>query len=96
MMADNKRSIEIFTAGCPLCKETTDLVNRETCNNCEVKTYDLREGCITNECLEKAKKYGIHRVPAVVVDGKLIGCCENQTPISLEALRSAGLGQTVM
>lgn len=63
------------------------------CDNCDVKIYDLNKGCATNECREKAAKYGIHRVPAVVVDGKLVECCENQKPVSREALVAAGIGQ---
>ena len=27
----DKRQIEIFSAGCPVCKETIDLVNRMAC-----------------------------------------------------------------
>ena len=40
----------------------------------------------------RAKRYGVHRVPSVVIDGKLTACCE--TPQVDEAtLRGAGLGQ---
>lgn len=89
-----KRIVEVFTAGCPLCDETLKLVRELACPNCEVQVYDLRgEGCATNECREKAKQYGIHRVPAVVVNGKLADCCSNQQPVSREALITAGLGQ---
>lgn len=88
-----KRIVEVFTAGCPLCDETLKLVRELACPNCEVQVYDLREGCATNECREKTKQYGIHRVPAVVVHGKLADCCSNQQPVSREALITAGLGQ---
>ncbi|MCF6092798.1 glutaredoxin [Microaerobacter geothermalis] len=88
-----KRQIEIFIAGCPLCDETVKLVKELTCDNCEVQIYDLRQGCATNECLDKAALYGIHRVPAVAVDGNLVECCEKQTPISRETLVAAGIGQ---
>lgn len=88
-----KRLVEVFTAGCPLCDETVKLVRELACENCEVQIYDLREGCTTNECREKAVQYGIHRVPAVVVDGNLTDCCQNQQPVSREALVAAGIGQ---
>ncbi|MEN9224256.1 MAG: thioredoxin family protein [Thermostichus sp. HHBFW_bins_43] len=88
-----KRLVEVFTAGCPLCDETVNLVRELACDNCEIQIWDLREGCVTNECHEKAIQYGIHRVPAVVVNGKLAECCQNQQPISREALLAAGLGQ---
>jgi glutaredoxin len=88
-----KRLIEVFTAGCPLCDETVKLVRELACQNCEVQIYDLREGCTTNECRNKAKQYGIYRVPAVVVDGKVAECCQNQQLVSREALVATGIGQ---
>lgn len=88
-----KRLVEVFTAGCPLCDETVKLVKELACQNCEVQIYDLREGCATNECREKATQYSIHRVPTVVVDGKLADCCQNQQPVSRKALVAAGIGQ---
>ncbi|NEU71799.1 glutaredoxin [Hassallia byssoidea VB512170] len=88
-----KHLVEVFTAGCPLCDETVKLVRELACENCEIQIYDLREGCATNECLEKTTKYGIHRIPAVVVNSKLAECCSNQQPVSREALIAAGIGQ---
>lgn len=88
-----KRLVEVFTAGCPLCDETVKLVRELACSNCDVHIYDLRSEYTTNECHEKVTQYGIHRVPAVVVNGKLAGCCINQQPVSREALVSAGIGQ---
>lgn len=88
-----KRQVEVFTAGCPLCDPVVQLVRELACDSCEVQVYDLREGCETNECRDKATQYGIHRVPAVVVDGKLAECCRNQQPISRDALVAAGIGQ---
>ncbi|WP_373545257.1 thioredoxin family protein [Chamaesiphon sp.] len=89
----SKRFVEVFTAGCPLCDQTVKLVRELACSNCEVQVYDLREGCATNECHEKLAQYGIHRVPAVVINGQLAGCCQNQQPVSREALVAAGIGQ---
>lgn len=86
-----KRKVEVFTAGCPLCEETVKLVQSLACPNCEVILYDLREGCATNECRTKAKEYGIHRVPAVMIDGRLAECCR-LGPVTADALRAAGLG----
>lgn len=87
------RKVEVFTAGCPLCDEAVQMVRELACKKCEVTVYDLREGCATNECREKAANYGIHRVPAVVVNGKLVDRCTPQSPVSVEALRKAGIGQ---
>jgi len=87
-----KRQVEVFTAGCPLCDPVVQLVRELACDSCEVQVYDLRQGCETNGCRDKATQYGIHRVPAVVVDGKLAECCRNQQSISRDALVAAGIG----
>jgi hypothetical protein len=39
----------------------------------------------------RAKHYGIHAVPAVMVDGKLAGCCAG-TGVDEASLRAAGVG----
>ncbi len=86
-----KRKVEVFTAGCPCCEPAVQLVRELACEDCDVTVYDLREGCATNECRKKAKQYGVHRVPAVVIDGKLCECCQTK-PVYREALVSAGIG----
>lgn len=86
-----KRKVEVFTAGCPLCDPVVELVREVACPSCEVVVYDLNAGCATNECREKAEGYGINRVPAVVVDGRLLECCVAGT-VSEEMLRAAGVG----
>lgn len=90
-MTNKKRKIEIFTSGCPVCEPVVDLVKKTACPSCDVVVYDLNSGCSTNECRDKAKNYGINRVPAVVVDGKLLECCKGGQ-ITEEALRAAGIG----
>lgn len=88
-----KRLVEVFTAGCPLCDETVKFVRELACDSCDIQIWDLREGYATHEGREKVAQYGIHRVPAVVVNGNLADCCQNQHPISREDLISAGIGQ---
>lgn len=88
-----ERTIEVFTAGCPFCEETVKLVKNLVCDRCQVVVYDLASGCATNECWNKAAAYRITRVPAVVVDGRLVDCCTNQQPVSREALIAAGVGR---
>lgn len=87
------RMVEIFTAGCPLCDEAVKMVRELACEKCDVTVYDLREGYATSDSREKATRYGIRRVPAVVVNGKLVDCCTPQRPVSREELRKAGVGQ---
>ena len=87
-----KRKVEVFTAGCPVCKPTVELVNKMACDSWEVIIYDLNKGCDTNECRETAEQYGVTRLPAVAVDGKLLDCCKTGS-VSENALRAAGVGQ---
>ena len=39
---NNKRQIEVFIAGCPVCDDAISLVNRLACPSCEVTTLDMR------------------------------------------------------
>lgn len=87
-----KRKVEVFTAGCPVCDETVKLVHEAACSSCEVIVYDLNKGCETNECRDKAKEYGVKSVPAVAIDGKLASCCTSGG-VDIEALKKVGLGQ---
>ena len=86
-----KRKVEVFTAECPVCEPTVELVRKVACPSCEVIVYDLREGCITNECRDKVKLYGITRLPAVAVNGDILDCCK-VGQISEHELRDAGVG----
>jgi len=91
-MPNGKRLVEVFTAGCPICDDTVRLVQSLVCPSCDLQIYDLREGCATNECREKAKRYGITAVPAVAVNGALLDCCRRE-PLSAHTLKAAGIGQ---
>ena len=87
-----KRRVEVFTAGCPVCDDTVNLVKSLICPSCELQIFDLREGCATNECREKATRYGVTAVPAIAVNGVLLDCCRREA-ITAELLRAAGIGQ---
>lgn len=83
-----KRTIEVFSAGCPACEDTIALVNRVACPSCEVSVLDMHNP----EVASRAKRLGIRSVPAVVINGQLAECCAGRG--SNEAtLRAAGLGQ---
>ena len=84
----NKRKIGVFSAGCPACQETIDLVNQVACPSCEVSILDTNDGGVAS----RAKKLGIRSVPAVVIDGKLADCWAGRGPDEA-TLRAAGLGQ---
>ncbi len=85
------KKVEVFIAGCPLCDDAVKLVQSVACPNCEVKVYDLREGCATNECRDLASRYGVKTVPSVVVDGQLADCCRTNG-VNEANLRALGVG----
>ncbi|MBC76159.1 MAG: glutaredoxin [Halobacteriovoraceae bacterium] len=87
-----KRKVEVFSAGCQVCKPTIELVKKTACPSCEVIVYDLNKGCDSDICKEKAHKYNITRVPSVVVDGKLLDCCKDLA-ITEDKLKEAGVGR---
>ena len=82
-----KRQVEVFTAGCPICDPAVQLVQELACPDCEVTVHDLRESGI-----DKARQYGIKRVPPVVVDGIISACCEDGG-VDREQLQAAGIGR---
>jgi glutaredoxin len=85
-----KRKIEVFSAACPVCLETVEMINHIACPSCEVSILDMNKP----EVAERAKSLGIESVPAVVIDGKLANCCFSRG--SDEAtLRAAGLGKPI-
>lgn len=90
-MADKKRKVEVFTAGCPVCDPAVQMVQDLACSNCDVHVHDLNKGCETDECRVKAQKYGLKSIPAVVIDGKVCSCCDNGG-INKEDLKAAGIG----
>jgi len=83
-----KRKIEIFSAGCPLCTNTIDMVKDNSCSSCEVEVIDMMK----LEGANQAKKYGVQTVPAVAFDGKLADCCGENGP-DIAILKKAGLGK---
>jgi hypothetical protein len=87
-----KRKIELFTAGCPVCEPVVEMVNSMACQYCEITIYNLVEPCDTKECLTKIKEYNITCLPAVAVDGKLLDCCTGRN-LSREELEKAGIAQ---
>jgi glutaredoxin len=86
-MNTNKRKIEVFSAGCPVCDSTIKLVQSIACPSCDVAVLDMNEPDVAT----KAKHYRVKTVPAVVIDGQLASCCTGAGPDE-QTLRSAGLG----
>ena len=72
----NKRKVEIFSAGCGCCEDTIKLVKSTACPSCDITILDMKQP----EIAERAKHLGVRSVPAVVIDGKLAGCCAERGP----------------
>ena len=81
------RKVEVFSAGCPACQETIDLVNSTACSSCEISVLDMNDAAVA----ARAKTLGIRSVPTVVIDGKLADCCAGRGPDEA-TLRAAGIG----
>lgn len=84
---NNKRKIEIFSAGCGCCEETIKLVKSIACPSCDITVLDMKQP----EVAERATSLGIRSVPAVAVDGALLDCCVGRG-VEEHTLRSAGIG----
>ena len=85
------KKIEIFTAGCPFCEPAVALVKEMAKADDQIITYNLAQPCEAKSCIATAEKYGVERLPAIAVDGRLIGCCKN-IGISKQDLVNAGIG----
>lgn len=82
-----KRKIEIFSAGCPVCQEAIAAIEKNVCASCDVTILDMNDAAVSS----RATSLGIKSIPAVVIDGKLAGCCAGRGP-DIEVLKAAGLG----
>jgi glutaredoxin 3 len=76
-------NVEVFTAGCPACDAALRSV-REIVGVNETAVRDMR---LDTTAQRRAKELGIHRVPAVVVDGTVVRCCDTR-PIDPAVIRS--------
>lgn len=69
------KKIEVFGAGCSVCKDTIEMVKRLAGKH-ELVIHDMNKP----EAATKAKGYGVRSLPAVVIDGKLASCCAGRGP----------------
>ena len=63
--------IEIFSAGCGICEKTIDAVRKMVGTDDEVHVHDMHHEATAS----RAVQLGISSLPAVIIDGKLSGCC---------------------
>jgi len=81
------RTVEVFTAGCPLCDDIVSLVQRLACDSCDVQTVSLQD----ESGARRAEEVGVATVPAVAVNGTLADCCQGRS-VEADDLRAAGIG----
>ena len=87
---EQKRKVEVFSAGCPACEPVVQLVKSIACPSCDVQVLDMNKPDVP----AKAKQYGVTTVPAVAINGKLAGCCSGAGPDEA-TLRAEGVGVTL-
>lgn len=85
-----KRTVEIFSAGCTTCEEAVAMVERMACPSCEVVVLDMHDSMVAG----RAKSLGIRSVPAVVIDGKPADCCTGRG-VDETSVRAAGVGRAL-
>ncbi len=85
-MSDS-RTIEVFTAGCPLCDDVLALVRDLACESCDVRTVRLQQ----DDGQRRAEEVGVETVPAVAINGALAECCQGRG-VNEDDLRAAGVG----
>jgi len=81
-------TIEIFHAGCKGCENTVKLVKRLASSSDEVQILSMKDDAV----VRRARRLGIQRFPAIVVNSKLAACCRGGAP-KLTVLRKAGVGK---
>ena len=83
-----KRTVEVFSAGCPACAEVVALVQGLACPSCDVQVLDMHDVNVA----KRAKALGIRSLPAVAINGQLADCCAGRG-VDEQVLRAGGLGQ---
>ena len=85
-----KRRIEIFSAGCPVCDEMVQRVRALACPSCDVTVLDMSDTATAR----RASALGVRSLPAIAIGGKLADCCGDRGPDEA-VLRAAGIGQPI-
>ena len=89
-MADERRKMKIFGAGCSLGEGAVRVVKDAACPSCDIRMLEMR----SPDVRRMAAELGVKSVPAVVIDGKLAYCCAGRR-LDLCALGAAGVGQPI-
>ncbi len=60
------QQIEVFSTGCPVCKEVIQLIQGLCSGFCQVTTVSVSDEGVA----DRARRLGLRSFPAVVVDGE--------------------------
>lgn len=85
-----RKTVDVFTAGCPLCDEAVETVRSLVGDAAEVRVLDTHDP----DTARRARELGLSAVPAVVVEGEPASCCGGMGPDEDElvrTLREAGI-----
>ena len=66
-----RRKIEVFIAGCPCCTEAVEMLEFLAGTEHDIEIRDMHDSAVA----VAASGYGIRRVPAIVIDGRLADWC---------------------
>jgi hypothetical protein len=78
----DQRTVEVFSAGCPLCRQVIDVVRREAGSSSEIIVHNMTDA----RGFGRATALGVRSVPAVVIDGRLASCCAG-TGVDIRVLK---------
>jgi glutaredoxin 3 len=87
LVMPDMRTVEVFTAGCPLCDDVVGRVRELACDSCDVRVVSLQD----DAGAKRAEEVGVESVPAVAVNGTLATCCQDGG-VQESDLRAAGIG----
>ena len=90
MAVPTRYTIEVFSADCTMCREGIRAVQELAGKEHDVTIHDMHND---QRAQARAKELGIHRVPAVVVNGKLAQCCQ-AGPVDIDVIRSLIQGKS--
>ena len=86
----DRKTIDVFTAGCPLCDDAVETVRSLVGDAADVRVLDTHDADVAR----RARDLGLSAVPAIVVDGEPASCCGGMGPDDddlIRTLREAGI-----
>jgi len=90
LVTDQTR-VEIFSAGCSVCQPQVDALVAGADATWDLIVHDLSQA--DEALIALAASYRIQRVPAVVIEGRLVSCCDKGGPELATMVREAQGGR---